>query len=235
MSNPLFYNLFTDEYSYPAYKKSGSSLVRSKDQFNFGYRVSLGYAFKRNIAFSIEVGQDKSSIYPYKDNYYYDDMGYYYSMEFTHEMIDLNTFVIVPKFEFGNANSLLPLGLTHQAGFGVSFTSIQEKDYVYRMTDSYSTSSGYTNYSKNTVDPVDIDKFGALRKFIIMYAINMRSPITKNLLVSYGLKYTLNVGKSYSYPTNANQYMDIDYIIDEMNRQRKLSFITLNVGLTYAF
>ena len=238
INNPLFYNLFTgDDYSNTIMTASGSTLRAGNDKINIGYRINLGYAVKRNMAIGIEVGQDFSSFYPYRYAQTYDAWGYSNSIEIEHEMIDLTTLNIIPKIELANQMALLPMGLSHSIGFGVAFTKMVEKNYLFRYYDPYNGGSMQTyTYQTSSLDPIEISKYPPLRKFVIMYGINMRTPITKNLLISYGLKYTLNVGgkNGYIYP-GVNQLSDPYYVIEEMNRQRKLTFININLGLAYSF
>jgi hypothetical protein len=237
INTPLAYNLFSNDFDNPYLAAAGTTgLITKRDLVNVGYRVTAGYALKRNMALGIEVGQDFSSFYPNRYSYINDPMGYSYSVEIEHEMVDITTMNIIPKMEFANSNSLLPMGLSHTVGFGISLTKMVEKNYVYRNLDYYMGTAGIYNYQNSSTDPIEISKYPPLRKFVILYAINMRTPITKNILISYGLKYTLNVGgrNGYSEP-GVNQLMSSSYIIDEMNRQRKLSFINANVGLVYSF
>ena len=237
MNNPLVYNIFNDEYENAAMVKSGASLRQGKDRFNFGYRLNAGYALKRNMVLGIEVGQDFSSFYPSRFAYLIDSWGNGDSYEIDHEMVDLTTMNIIPKIEFANSMALLPMGLSHTVGFGVALTKMVEKNYVYKLYDYYNTGTvTTTNYQNSSTDPIEISKYPPLRKFVIMYGINLRTPVTKNVLITYGLKYTLNVGgkKGYSYP-GVNQLLDDYDVISEISRQRLYSFINLNIGLAYSF
>ncbi|MFN5148472.1 MAG: hypothetical protein ACK457_13245 [Flavobacteriia bacterium] len=237
-NNPLFYNLFSNDYDISTMVKSGNSLRIGKDKVNVGYRISAGYALKRNMVLGIEVGQDFSSFYPYRYGTVTDVWGSSSFNEIDHEMIDLTTFNIIPKIEFANSMALLPMGLSHTLGFGVALTKMVEKNYVYRYEDPFTYTLTTSNYNSSAAgtDPIEISKYPPLRKFVLMYGINMRTPITKNILISYGLKYTLNVGgkKGYTYP-GVNQMLQSADVIEQINRQRKLTFIHLNLGLTYSF
>lgn len=231
---PLFSNLLSDgNYSYGS---NGNFLQNKKDNFNFGFRINAGYAVKRNIALSLEFGQDYSSIYPNTYSYVYDN-SYMYSVQ--HEMIDIATTVFIPKIEFGTSKSLLPMGLSHQIGFGLAFSKAMEKDYLYRYFDEYNyISEEYQNYSTNStgIDPINFESIEKVRKFVLLYALSMRTPVSKSLMIHYGIKYTLNVGKP-NYHTYANEG-NKDYtnsLLYVMSKHRLYSFINANVGLTYVF
>lgn len=234
MSYPLFSNLEVLNDSYMQYSASNNVLVAKKDNFNVGFRITAGYAVKRNVAMSFEFGQDYSSIYPTTEYVYPNPTQIDYYV--LHEMIDVKTNVFIPKIEFGTSKSLLPMGLSHQIGFGVSFSKAQEKDYLYRY-EGYSSYIRYSTPSKD-IDPVNFSTLKPVRRVILLYALSMRSPITKSLMIHYGLRYTLNFGKK-TYPnTSFYNQSNIDYtaMIDYLiARQRLYSFMSVNIGLTYAF
>ena len=238
MSYPLFSNLSVLNDSYNPYSASNNILVAKKDNFNIGFRITAGYAIKRNIALSFEYGQDYSSVYPSQDIYVYDNFGLGYGYQVEHEMLDITTNVFIPKIEFGTSKSLLPMGLSHQIGFGFSNSKVKEKDYLYRYED-YFGYLPYTHYSTSStdLDPINFSNLKSLKRYVILYALSMRSPLTKNLMIHYGLKYTLNVGKkqSYnSYSNNSNEYFTSE-IMQSVAQQRLFSLMSLNIGLTYAF
>jgi len=239
MSYPLFSNLLSSENN--AYTSTNSSLILKKDNFNIGFRINAGYAIKRNIALSFEYGQEYSSVYPSQDVYVYDNFGLGYGYQVEHEMLDITTNVFIPKIEFGTSKSLLPMGLSHQIGFGISYSKVKEKDYLYRYVDySGASYTGYTHYSTSSsdLDPINFSNLKSLKRYVILYALSMRSPITKNLMIHYGLKYTLNLGRKYLFDYSYTYNSNIDYtasINSMVSRQRLYSFMSLNIGLTYAF
>jgi hypothetical protein len=226
---PLFSNILSnDNYGYAS---EGTYLIRKKDNFNWGFRLNAGYALKRNFAVSLEVGQDYSSVYPLEYEYVFDDV---YGYQVQHEMVDIATTVIVPKIEFGTSKSLLPMGLSHQLGFGVSYSKAIEKDYLYK----YSYFDEYQNYSTSSemVDPINFETMERVRKFVWMYALSMRTPINKSMMIHYGVKYTLNLGKpgNHSHTSTGNE----DYttsLLYVISAHRFQSFINANIGLTYIF
>lgn len=231
MCYPLFSNIFSNGNT--AYTATNAALIAKKDNFNVGFRINAGYAVKRNIALSFEYGQDYSSVYLDPYNYVYDDLGYGYAVQ--HEMLDVTTNIFIPKIEFGTSKSLLPMGLSHQIGFGVAYSKVKEKDYIYR----YVNYSGYTHYntSSTDLDPINFSSLKTIKRYVILYALSMRSPITQSLMIHYGLKYTLNVGQKqnyYNYSYNSNELYTAD-IARSVARQRLYSLMSINIGLTYAF
>lgn len=230
---PFFSNLLLDG---TGYKQSGSKLVQKKDNINVGFRVTAGYSVKRNISLLFEYGQDFSSVYLNDYSSFYKDDNYYY---IKHEMIDITTTVFMPIIEFGSSNALLPMGLSHQIGFGIAYSKAIEKDYMFQLNgfDSwgYEYNYGYEKYSTSSIAPVDFDRMEPIKKYVLMYGLSMRSPITKNLMLNYGIKYTLNLSSNktnyYNYD-NENLNDDLRQVI---YRHRSFSFINLNIGLSFAF
>jgi hypothetical protein len=238
---PFFYNVITKSSGDRIYKAKDGKLIESNDLMNSGYRLSLGYAIKRNMAVLIEFGQDFANVYP--DRYPIDYPSYQANIS-QHEKLNTMSTCVLPKVEFASSKSLLPLGLGHQIGFGVERTRIFEKDYLYRL-DYYllSDSNKVYSQSKNDLDPINFDLLPVIKRFVIMYALSIRTPLSKHLLLNYGVRYSArfgNVKKLYlpSVGTNNLPYGNEEFtnaIIKSTARMRNLSVINVNVGLTYTF
>jgi hypothetical protein len=245
---PLLYTAYFKDFSSASgYKADETStaprLLPKNDNFNYGFRVNAGYAVKRNLAISLEFGQDFASVYP--NPYSRVDYSYNFNVVITHEMVDIKTTVIMPKFEFYTSNALSPMGLSHQLGLGVSFSNAIEKDYVYGRTDNNNyplPTTLYENYSdKNDyVDPINFKEIETVKKYMLMYALNMRTPITKNLMINYGVKYTLSVGgpresNLYLNPITSQNSSYTDELEYQISRSRTFSIINAFAGLTFVF
>lgn len=233
MNYPMFSNLLLEGQGY---KQSGAKLVNKKDNFNIGFRVTAGYSIQRNFSLLFEYGQDFSSVYLNDYSSFYQNSVNYNSIK--HEMIDVTTTVFMPILEFGSSNALLPMGLSHQIGFGFANSKAIEKDYMFQVYGyddmGWETNSGYVKYSTSNIKPLDFDRLESVKKYVIMYGLSMRSPITKSLMINYGIKYTLNLGRNqyyYSY-NNENLNNDLNTVI---YKHRSFSFINLNIGLCFAF
>jgi hypothetical protein len=241
-NNPLFYNLVSEEAETIGYKRIGNSISESNDKFNYGFRFSTGYAVKRNIGILFEFGQDFSTIYPKPNPLYYNTS--YTPKIITHEMIDVTSTIFIPKVEFASAKSLLPMGLAHQFGLGFENSVIKQKDYLYVVQSSSSIDSiKLYSTSNSDLDPVDFNKLQSVRKLVVLYALSMRTPITKQMMIQYGIRYTLHLGNrnmkfnpdETSNETQMNNSQYTNYLMFITSRQRALSIINVNVGLTYAF
>lgn len=242
LNYPFFNNL---TFSNIAYGSKNNKLVEKKDPFNFGYRLNVGYVVKRHFAVLLEFGQDYSSIYPVNNqSLYYDVDGYtYYYDQVNHEMVDVITTVIMPKFEFATKNALLPMGLSHQLGLGLTFSNAQEKNYTYEsvyyddLTYDYVAGARNYNTSSTDLDPIDFTRIKTVKKLMFMYGLSMRTPLTKSLMFNYGLKYTLSLGPNneyYSFSDQSNEAYTAS-VEKSISKHRTFSFITLNLGLTFVF
>ncbi len=221
---PFFSNFNISDVS-TNYVAVSNSLVQKKDPFNCGFRINAGYAFKRNMSVLLEIGQDYSNVAP--SNWISGDDLY---NNIQHEMVDLVTNVVIPKIEFGTSNSLFPMGLSHQFGLGVAKTHLKEKDYLWRYNDSqYSTP--YMHYSDNQSNPIDFTIASKIKKIVLLYALNIRTPISEHVMINYGIKYTLNIGSNHTF--NESNYTGL--LMEYIAKQRTYSFINASIGLTYVF
>ena len=159
-------------------------------------------------------------------------------------MVDIISTSFIPKIEFASAKSLLPMGLGHQFGLGIENTVLKRKDYLYSVSNySYSDTLKSYSLSDSDIDPIDFSKVQTVRKIVFIYALSMRTPVTKHVMFQYGIRYTLHLGKIESKlnPTqdaNGNQITNVQYANDIMyvtSKQRLLSLINANIGITYTF
>lgn len=241
INNPFFYNVLSIESGKINYKEVNGKLVKSNDLVNYGYRLSLGYAFKRNTAFLLEFGQDYSNVYPENYSIYY---MFDQAAVSKHERLNAVSTCILPKFEFASAKSLLPMGLGHQVGFGVEQTRIVEKDYHYTL-DYYNTIDSNKVYSQSNsdLDPINFELMPKIKRFVLMYALSIRTPLSKHFLLNYGVRYSLRFGKAENQfiPSNSSNNQPIgnsrftNDVIQTTARMRSLSIINVNIGLTYTF
>ena len=219
-------------------KKEGNLLLPGKDIINYGFRLNLGIAVKRNIALSLEFGYDHANIRPFNsirvdgiDNWGYSTTASYY---FEHEMLDVHTMNIMPKIEFTKEGGLMPLGLNHQIGIGFTSSSIQDKDYLYKTSGfNYENFTPSEDPEKLIENLVNYDQ--KFKGYSFLYAFNVRTPITKSLLINYGLRYTLNLAQMSQTYSPGNFGMESIDVASLIRRMRLTNVITFNLGLTFAF
>jgi hypothetical protein len=136
------------------------------------------------------------------------------------------------------------MGLGHQVGFGVEQTRIVEKDYLYTL-DYYNTVDSNKVYSQSNsdLDPINFELMPKIKRFVLMYALSIRTPLSKHFLLNYGVRYSLRFGKAENQfiPSNSSNNQPIgnsrftNDVIQTTARMRSLSIINVNIGLTYTF
>lgn len=247
VNNPFFYNI---KNSYNEFSYYDKNLVERKDKVNYGFKLDIAYIAKRNVALSVELGQEFSNIYTpsrINYNYFYPNSTYSesYSYDVKQSSLNVRTFSIVPKIHFATKNALLPLGLNHQIGVAINYSKIVDNDAPYEIienTDYYSSTPTIVDSivaSQYKTKFFDYENQIPTRTIAFLYALNMRTPITKNLLLSYGFRYTFRVNlNSMLYTANfaSNEFVYSQEDISNLIKvQRTRNIINFNLGLTYAF
>jgi hypothetical protein len=235
---PFFSNVLSSQISSePCYKAKDGKLIETKDRFNVGYRVTIGYAVKRNRALLLEIGQDFSNV-SIEDGYVHNNSSDSYVDK--HEMPHILTTSFIPKIEFATSKSLLPMGLGHQIGFGVANSSVVKKNYLYE-TSAYGSSDQteiHYNDSNADIDPINFQNARQIRKIVFLYALSVRAPLTKNLLLTYGVRYTANIGKNERTDLYESTFQNDNFtgkVVGIVSRHRSVSFINVNLGICYTF
>jgi hypothetical protein len=228
---PLFANAF-NKSSYPElkyFKLKNNTLNETKDRFNYGFRVTLGTAIKRNFGLAVEGGISYMNIptpVSFRTPNYY-----YYTVH--HEMLDVRTISILPKIEFTKEGGLLPIGLSHQIGFGYFINQIVDRDYVYQLVSGQQV---LTQQEIATIGERFVNTERKYKGYTLLYSFTIRTPITKSIMINYGIRYTLNLlnqDKSLPY-VDANLYSARD-VQFQLRRRQLTNFLTFNLGATFAF
>ncbi len=221
-SVPVIDNVFSKNNT--PYKANGSQLIEVRDWFEGGIRLAIGHSVNNQLGLGIEVGMDFQNVAP-PQNHYGFAPGSDYIIK--HELLDLRTISIIPKIEFTNADGLLPIGLNHQIGFGYTSTKVVDKNYVLKFNGTI----GATETLK--LAPIE-DRF---RGFVIFYALNMRTAVTKHLMLNYGIRYSVNGMIALLEPTNISTgYQVSRFEIAQVIRGRRFrSLLTFNLGLSVPF
>jgi hypothetical protein len=207
---------------------AGNSLVQKKDFLDYGFRLAIGRSGKKNTGFSFEVGYSFTNLSTPEYSY----SGDYSSVTYKHERLDVRTWSFMPKIEFTSKGGTLPVGLNHQIGFGISSSKIVEKDYNYQVFN-YSgelTDQEIASFSKNLVNYEN--KYSGMT---FLYAFNIRTPLSKSLMINYGIRYTLNLNNVFvsEIGTDQKYYQEAD-VRQDMKRMRLTNFLSFNLGFTFA-
>src|SRR5690606_5491330 len=98
----------------------------------------------------------------------------------------------------------------------------------------------------SSFDPKKVVDYGMdpVRGITILYAFNVRTPISRSLLLNYGIRYTLNLdfgrfngygNYTYGYGSTNKYYTDDAVVRQKMGTKRLASIIMLNFGINYVF
>lgn len=222
---PLIKNLYNNGHGY---EKSGSSLITaSPDWFNTGFRVSVGRAFQKSFGASFEYGMDFWST-PINTRDYFSN-GTSIRIE-RHENLSMSTTHFMPKLHFASKSALLPLGLNHEFGIGYTQSKVKNKEYVYQL-DPFGDVD-----PESSSEYIDFDR--RYRGVQLLYCLKMRKPLSKSILLNYGLRYTLDFSLASSSPNlnSAKFYLMTNNEIGVSTRSNNFkNVLSFDFGLTYAF
>lgn len=242
---PLYYNYTRPEFV--TYKTDGDRLKNNNDLFEGGINLSISHSFGGKFAIGFEYNHSFYNIksrfnlftVPYEDNYY--------DFSLKHEQLTLRTSMIMPKVEFSFNSRLLPIGINHQIGVGLSSSNIVKKDYLKEYNPIESDQNEVDN---SIVDPQNFINYSALQKIkgiTIMYAFNIRQPIAKHFALNYGLRYTLNLKLQTAHGTDVyyvsesgietkkRYYISSDRTIEEVRAKQIYSILAPQFGINYIF
>lgn len=244
---PLIQKWFDDGDNNVHYKSSGGNLVDYKDRIEAAYSLSYLRSLSKKMSFGIEIGFQKLdvSIGEYMGRQVYNSiLGYtdYESMTGKLEDFNCSHMFIVPKFEFSKDDGIFGMGIKNQIGFGIGRTTFKEKDYLFDLRYENYASNGYSialTESQKTAFKSEMYNFeqNKFKNFIIFYALNFRKPLSKNLFLNYGFKYTLNIiNRSADVVNENNKYWIKNFEMESLIRQDRLSnVVSFKLGVSYAF
>ncbi len=185
---PLFQrSLLYDHYGNGlTYDEETETFRNNVAKFNYGVRLQYMHGIGIQKSFGLLLGLDFWKAPGRLENDSYNNVIY-----LSHEQISMRTITIVPTFEIGSAYSKTPVGLFHQVGVGVTMTSAVDKEYYKKNI--------YGGPTIFTIDDPFYEDEGYDRKYLgiqAMYALKMRTPIGKRILINYGTRYTLDFNLS---------------------------------------
>ncbi len=221
---PILYNLTTSGAG-SELSPSGNSLQSSEDWFNSGARVSVGRAIKSNVGLAIEFGYDKFTLgrQVLPSSYNYNQT----KGIIDHERFRVNSILVMPRVEISGPNGLLPNGLVHQIGFGLTINSLAKQNYLVLYNDG-SRSGGPNGEASDQADlfkTYDLDK--SMKMIQLMYGLKMRTPLGKSLMFNYGFRYTIDLG---TIPFELNREL-----AREIRSYQFRNLIAFDLGLTLPF
>lgn len=245
---PVINNLSAD-YGY--FVKSGKTLITGKDKFNAGFNVNVGITMNYQSAISFNVGYSYFNMEGPTNLYYYEGSNNsFQAIPVKFENLRVRSLVLMPVLQISTSRSAMtPVGFSHELGFGIVRSKVLDKDYRY-IGNANSDGSFYHNGAYKDViefmDSVSLENGSLInydqvyKGFVLMYGINMRTPVSKQLAIHYGLRYTVNLvtnNQWYDYNGKIKSFESalFDQIANSMRITRMRSIISLQLGVTYVF
>lgn len=226
---PLMYNMVSKHEDYPKYSED---FEKAYDLINYGAKINLGYVVQNNIALSFESGIEFSDMYMYYSN----TLPGYDNFVFRIPKVALRTFSFIPKIEIASKKALLPMGFSHQLGIGISETKMVDRLYECQvLTDLGQYVSLNPSYVKDHF--YDFENGHGYKFLNLVYGINMRSAISKNIMFSYGVRYTFKI----HLKNDVDNISGADFIFSESEvrntiyHQQARSILSFDLGFTYVF
>jgi hypothetical protein len=228
LQTPLMYNMVSNHVDNP--KNSDDLSEKKFDLINYGVNLSLGYVVKRNVMINMEVGMEYSDMYMSARN----TLENYEYYNFKFQKMGVSTLSILPIVEIGGKNSLFPLGLSHQIGLGYSQSRIVKRNYNSQVLNS----SGYyidLNPSYLQDHYYDYEREIPYKHVTLMYGLNMRTAIAKNLMFNYGFRYIFRVSLKDDYLVDESFIFDQEEVKGEIYDQQTRRILRFKCGFTFVF
>lgn len=244
-SYPLIHNTGIWMNSTSFYKRKNNKLVQGNESFTYGYRLNFSHAFSRKFGLALEIGRNSMQMaMPNGATIYIENLDNFYnnhhSLYVNQEAFRIIETLIMPKIEFSTKDGLLPIGVVHQIGFGFGMIKIKDQKYLsYVYSDSDDNPNPTPDYTTNLYD-----KSSVFKSKTLFYGFTVKTPISKSVLLNYGVRYTLNLVSSkinyrqaldyYSGKTEEYWYTE-DELAALIKHRNLRSFIALHFGVSYAF
>jgi hypothetical protein len=214
----------------PMFKSKSGVLTKKMDLFDYGVRTGISYALSNNFGIGFEFDMEFMNIVaPSYVSTYDPTTQWFYETQIRHEALSTRTFVFMPRLEFTTSSGLLPIGLSHQVGIGFTRTKIIEKEYDYLILDN-AQSLDITTFQEDFYDYTN----KAFKGIALMYTLNVRTPINKFMMITYGIRYNFNFGMETAHSFNDVSYVSRFDAYNLTKRRRLFSVISLNLGMSFA-
>ncbi|MFT6283376.1 MAG: hypothetical protein ACJA0U_003519 [Salibacteraceae bacterium] len=218
----------------PMFKSKSGVLTEKMDLLDYGLRTGASYALSNNFAIGIEFDMEFMNINAPTSAYVPYPSGNSEFITIKHQALNTRTLIFMPRLEFTSNNGLLPIGLSHQIGFGFTRTKVLQKDYdrtLFISTDSNGDGPILDNFDEDFYNYTN----KAFKGIVLMYTLNVRTPINKFMMITYGIRYNFNYGTELAFLSSDDGFYlsRVDAYIQSRSR-RLLSVISLNLGMSFA-
>lgn len=230
---PLFQNIFAQDKGYVV--KAGA-FQKSMNLVDLNFRASFATIISEKSAIGVEFQQKYYAINPIKDGtigrQYTDGNGQLQTEEINAKsaFMMLTERVIMPRYIFTTKQGRVPAGITHEFGIGYSMIAFNNRMPAIEVdsTGIYTAQEIQNSFLDNRVEELKGLKW--------MYGVRMNYPLTKQLLVHVGMRYSYNTlfkKKAYRDYDQTQYWFSGKEIWTRVNQRRLLGIMELNLGLTF--
>lgn len=223
--NPLVANLDGNNVSYfKNYVNKDGRLVQQKNKFDYGYSAGIYFLSNRTASFGI-YGSIYNTNVPGLFGYNYSSNVQVQAME----QFRYTTYSFIPTLSLSANQLIKPVGISSEIGLGYTSAKLKQQDYLYSTTSNYKevVDSMYQNgmlYDRKA-------KYSAV---VAMFGLKMRQPLSKRLLLYYGLRYTVHFGfKQDRSDTPAKSSFPFYAYNDYTTHALRRNFINFQAGLCF--
>ncbi len=244
-SSPMIYNTIHSG------QLLNSNFEKTQASISSNYRFVYSSIVDDKFAFSLELGLTNFNLgISHNANVYAADV--YKGSSFSKQnielsnlkapLVDAQTITIMPKYEFAMNPGLVPSGLFHQVGVGYNMTRVLDHHYAVQVmgvsTDGLNTTVQQTSIPSNFYDYSS----KSIKTFTLMYGVAYRVPLSKHVLLSYGVRYMLNFPPKILFHLNGESAdpKSSDYVFSTSEVREQMyvrifqSAVHLNVGFVFA-
>ena len=181
-------------------KQSADENIRYKGKrleqysnYDWGFVGGLTLYSRRKASFAVQFTYYKSDVSRNFTGYYYDETNdvEYNGSTMVNEDMKFKSMTIMPVLSLTSEELIKPIGLTHEFGVGFMTSSLVDKDYHFRTDGNIYVDQDIMYNKKHTY-----------KSACIMYGLKLSKPISKNIVMNFGLRYSLIFGntdyKTYS-------------------------------------
>lgn len=230
VSFPLFYRFSAYEF----YERRGNTLVQGKPGFDLGMRFSFMSAIRGNFSLGFEYSRERNEMSgPSQVSVdYYDPWSgssYEQFINIDHERVFLGTQTFMPKFNVAKIGDILPIGLSHEFGLGLTISSVKDDNYFSQVSSYVDTNYYDVSEVDRSLDALYENKY---RGIAAMYQIKVSTPLTRSILLYTGIRYNLNY---VLRPKNPIIDYSEEYFYEMVRGRRLNALMNFNLGLSFAF
>lgn len=192
-------------------------------QFNYLFYGNIGYTIWNRAALSLDFQYYFGKIFMRNLDLGYNNSPYVNQVD---TQLAYRSFRIMPRLEIAAGGANAPIGLFHILGLGIEITQMADKDYwVYNINDN-GTAPFQTHINKPSNNIT----------LTLMYGLEYRYPLTKNIGLSVGSYIHTNNTFGIFFDDvsgNYNYYNDGD-IKEKLKNARMYNLFSVRAGVQFA-